>query len=58
MFNQGFISHLIGHKTINIPETFSGVHGFTRTVSKNLCQGETIVSLGQFAIIIENGTTM
>ena len=25
----GFISHLIGHKTINIPEIFSGVHGFT-----------------------------
>ena len=25
----GFISHLIGRKTINIPEVFSGVHGFT-----------------------------
>ena len=25
----GFISHLIGRKTINIPETFSGVHRFT-----------------------------
>ena len=25
----GFISHLIGHETINIPEIFSGVHGFT-----------------------------
>ena len=25
----GFISHLIGRKTINIPEIFSGVHGFT-----------------------------
>ena len=24
----GFISHLIGRKTINIPEIFSGVHGF------------------------------
>jgi len=24
----GFISHLIGHETINIPEIFSGVHGF------------------------------
>ena len=24
-----FISHLIGHETINIPEIFSGVHGFT-----------------------------
>ena len=25
----GFISLLIGHETINIPEIFSGVHGFT-----------------------------
>ena len=25
----GFISHLIGCKTINIPEILSGVHGFT-----------------------------
>ena len=25
----GFTSHLIGHKTINIPDIFSGVHGFT-----------------------------
>ena len=25
----GFISHLIGCETINIPEIFSGVHGFT-----------------------------
>ena len=25
----GFISHLIGHKTINIPEIFSRVHSFT-----------------------------
>ena len=24
-----FISHLIGRETINIPEIFSGVHGFT-----------------------------
>ena len=32
----GFISHLIGRKTINIPEIFSCVHGFTgKTV--NLC---------------------
>ena len=29
-----FISHLIGRKTINIPEIFSGIHGFTgKTVS-------------------------
>ena len=27
----GFISHLIGRETINIPESFSGVHGFTGT---------------------------
>ena len=25
----GFISHLIGRETINIPEIFSGVHGFS-----------------------------
>ena len=24
----GFISHLIGRETINIPEIFSSVHGF------------------------------
>ena len=31
----GFISLLIGHETINIPEIFSGVHGFTgKTVTK------------------------
>ena len=24
----GFISHLIGWETINVPEIFSGVHGF------------------------------
>ena len=30
----GFISHLIGRETINIPEIYSGVHGFTgKTVS-------------------------
>ena len=33
----GLFSHLIGHETINIPEIFSGVHGFTgKTVS--FCQ--------------------
>ena len=25
----GLVSHLIGRETINIPEIFSGVHGFT-----------------------------
>ena len=25
----GFISHVIGRERINIPEIFSGVHGFT-----------------------------
>jgi len=24
----GFISHLIGHETLNVPEISSGVHGF------------------------------
>ena len=32
----GFISHLIGHETINIPEIFSGVHGFTGTTVTTL----------------------
>ena len=31
-----FISHLIGHETINIPEIFSGVHGFTGTTVTTL----------------------
>ena len=30
----GFISHLIGRETINIPEIFSGVHGFTGNSKK------------------------
>jgi len=29
VFFCGFFSHLIGHETINIPEIFSGFHGFT-----------------------------
>ena len=33
----GYISHLIGHETINIPEIFSGVHSFT---------GKTVTYLG------------
>ena len=33
----GFISHLIGRGTINIPEIFSGVHSFTgKTVSPEI----------------------
>ena len=33
----GFISHLIGRETRNIPEIFSGVHGFTgKTASEKL----------------------
>ena len=31
----GFISHFIGRKTINIPETFSGVHGFMGKTAKS-----------------------
>ena len=39
----GFISHLIGRETINIPEIFSGIHGFTgKTV--NLVQTYRVVS--------------
>ena len=29
LISIGFISFLIGRETINIPEIFSGVHGFT-----------------------------
>ena len=32
----GFISLLIGHETINIPEIFSGVHGFTGMTVKSI----------------------
>ena len=35
----GFISPLIGGETINIPEIFSGVHGFT---------GKTVTFLSQY----------
>ena len=31
----GFFLHLIGRETINIPEIFSGVHGFTGTTVKD-----------------------
>ena len=31
----GFISHLIGGETINIPEVFSGVHGFAGKTVKS-----------------------
>ena len=37
----GFISHLIGRETINIPEIFSGVHGF---------MGKTVIMLLRKAI--------
>ena len=33
----GFISHLIGRETINIPEIFSGVHGFTGMTVIQFC---------------------
>ena len=34
---RGFISHLIGHETINIPEIFSGVHSFMGKTVTNIC---------------------
>ena len=37
----GFISLLIGRETINIPEIFSGVHGFTGTTVKS-CKNNII----------------
>ena len=38
----GFISLLIGRETINIPEIFSGVHGFT---------GKTVIHPGQTGFV-------
>ena len=34
----GFVSHLIGCETINIPEIFSGVHSFTGKIVLAYCQ--------------------
>ena len=45
----GFISHLIGRETINIPEIFSGVHGFTGKTVKGQCHKDFAV-LGQFCV--------
>ena len=53
-----FILHLIGQETINIPEIFSGIHGFTgKTViqprgercfeSKVSCQEQNAMSLAR-----------
>ena len=33
---RGFNSYLVGSETINIPEIFSGVHGFTGKTVKQL----------------------
>ena len=41
----GFISLLIGRETINIPEIFSGVHGFT---------GKTVIYTPQFDTTLRN----
>ena len=44
----GFISHLIGRETINIPEIFSGVHGFTgKTVNILHPKRQRNISLNQ-----------
>ena len=48
-----FISHLIGHETINIPEIFSGVHGFTGKTVKIL---ERLVEGQHFYQATQNGT--
>ena len=37
----GFISHLIGCETINFPEIFSGVHGFS---------GKTVTGFGESVV--------
>ena len=45
VFFCGFISHLIGRETINIPEIFSGAHGFTgKTVNEKILEMISIVS--------------
>ena len=42
---RGFISHLIGRETINIPEIFSGVHGFTGKTVRHLSKRFNKLSL-------------
>ena len=44
----GFISHLISGKTINIPEIFSGVHGFTGKAQRN---NVLITTVGQLPLV-------
>ena len=49
----GFISHLIGRETINIPEIFSGVHGFTgKTVKGFFLRHGVVFVLFCVAIVI------
>ena len=43
----GFISHLIGRETINIPDIFSGVHGFYRKDCQ--CKTHNILQRGIFS---------
>ena len=41
---RGFISFLIGRKTITIPEIFSGVHGFMgKTVMVNVLMSRIVI---------------
>ena len=48
----GFISHLIGHETINIPEIFSGVHGFTGKTVKKIIKKKITTSNDKIILII------
>ena len=40
---RGFILHLIGRKTINIPEIFSGVHSFTGKTVKSMLETQLCI---------------
>ena len=56
----GFISHLIGRETINIPEIFSGVHGFPGKTVRYLfvCLFVCLLSVVTFTVPCNNMQTL
>ena len=51
----GFIVHLIGHETMNIPEIFSGVHGFTGKTVKFSSKHPSVTYNAEHSLIEDNG---
>ena len=49
----GFILHLIGRETINIPEIFSNVHGFTGKTVKLTLTNKTLHSTFRVVIVAQ-----